>query len=59
MNNKMVVNGKRTSENSSKSMDNQGELLEDEVKLNASTVSSVRGKRVRRRLIKMGEDFLW
>jgi hypothetical protein len=59
MNNKMVVNGKRTSENSPKLVDNQSELLEEEIKLNASMVSPIKGKRFRRRPVKMCDDFLW
>jgi hypothetical protein len=59
MNDKIVVNGKRTSEDGCKFDENQGALSEEEVKLNEHMVSPIRGKRVRRRLVNMSDDFLW
>jgi hypothetical protein len=59
LNNNMAVNGKRIRENSPNFIDNQCELLEEEVKMNASKVSPIWGKRVRRRPVKMCDDFLW
>lgn len=59
MNDKTVVNGKRTSEDRRKFEKNQGELSEEEVRLNPSMVSPTCGKRVRRQPVKMSDDFLW
>jgi hypothetical protein len=59
MNDKIVKNGKRKSDESSKSVEVQGTLSEEEVKLNERMISPVVGKRVRRRPVNMSDDILW